>query len=70
MSAISNFKNMLVFHIIFRNQQTLSAKLSSSNYIRYLCHQWWQKFTPDEKLQQMVAEFSYIVILSPLVREI
>ena len=48
---------MLVFHIIFRNRQTLSGKLSLSNYIRNLCHQLWQKFTSDEKLQQMVAEF-------------
>ena len=48
---------MLVFHIIFRNRQTLSAKLGLPNYIRNLCHQLWQKFTPDEKLQQMVAEF-------------
>jgi hypothetical protein len=47
---------MLVFHITFKNRQTLSAKLSSFNYIRNLCHQLRHKFTPDEKLQQMVAE--------------
>ncbi|MBU4186175.1 MAG: hypothetical protein KKC23_08270 [Proteobacteria bacterium] len=40
----------------FRNRQALSAKLCLSKYIRYLCHQLWQKFTPDEKLQQIVAE--------------
>ena len=57
MSATSKLRNMLVFHIIFRNRQTLSGKLSLSNYIRNLCHRLWQKFTPDEKLQQMVAEF-------------
>lgn len=57
MSAISYLRNMPVFQIIFRNQQTLSAKLSSSNYIHYLCHQLWQKFKCDEKLQQMVAEY-------------
>jgi len=57
MNAISKLTNMFVFHIIFRNRQTLSGKLSLSNYIRNLCHQLWQKFTPDEKLQQMVAEF-------------
>ena len=57
MNAISNLRNPLVFHIIFRNRQTLSGKLSLYNYIRNLCHQLWQKFTPDEKLQQIVAEF-------------
>ncbi len=57
MSAISKLTNMLVFHIIFRNRQTLSGKLSLSNYIRNFCHQLWQKFTQDEKLQQMVADF-------------
>ena len=57
MSVISKLTNMLVFHIIFRNRQTLSGKLSLSNYIRNLCHQLWQKFTPDEKLQLIVAEF-------------
>ena len=57
MNAISNLRNPLVFHIIFRNRQTLSGKLSLYNYICNFCHQLWQKFTPDEKLQQMVAEF-------------
>ena len=52
MSATSKLRNMLVFHIIFRNRQTLSGKLSSFNYIRNL----WQKFTLYEKLQQIVAE--------------
>jgi hypothetical protein len=57
MNAISNLRNPLVFHIIFRNRQTLSGKLSLYNYICNFCHQLWQKFTPDEKLQQMAAEF-------------
>jgi len=56
MSAIRILRNVLVFHIIFINRQTLSGKLSSFNYIRNLCHQLWHIFTPDEKLQQMVAE--------------
>ena len=56
MSAIRTLRNVLVFHITFKNRQTLSAKLSSFNYIRNFCHQLWQKFTPDEKLQQVVAE--------------
>ena len=56
MSAIRTLRNVLVFHIIFRNRQTLSGKLSSFNYIRNLCHQLWHKFIPDEKLQQMIAE--------------
>ena len=56
MSAIRTLRNVLVFHIIFINRQTLSGKLSSFNCIRNLCHQLWHIFTPDEKLQQMVAE--------------
>jgi|GEM_PF-5307018 len=36
MSDMHNLRNMLVFHIIFRNQQMLSAKLSLSYYLYHL----------------------------------
>lgn len=55
MIAKSKLTNMLVFHIIFRNRQTLSGKLSLYNYIRNLCHQLWQKFTRHEKLAKVNA---------------
>jgi hypothetical protein len=40
-----------------KNRQTLSAKLDLPNNIGNLCHQLWQKFPTDEKLQQTAAEF-------------
>jgi hypothetical protein len=56
MSPFKNWNTMMIPRFS-KNRQTLSAKLDLPNNIGYLCHQLWQKFTPDEKIQQIVAEF-------------